>query len=417
LLSARVRSYFSEEVADLDQLASAGETQVFVRANRSMLGFGEELKLSACGENRIASLSRQWQQLVASADVQDEVGLPGSGLVAFVSIAFSAESEFESVLVVPSRIEVRTPDHSWITEITIGENPIDETSRLTAAPTDPPTAPFRKLEFHPGRQPAENFLASVQRATSQIRAGELSKVVLARDLELEVGEGFDPLGVLRRLHRRYPQCWAYSVNNNFGASPELLIRASKGEVSARVLAGTAARGTDPDVDRAIADALSHSTKNLHEHAFAVDSLVATLEPFCDQISADPQPFSLALPDLWHLASDVTGHLREASNLLDVVEKLHPTAAVAGTPRASAERLIAELEPFDRGGYAGPVGWIAQDGSGELAIALRGGRYEPKDGVVRAFAGCGIVAESDPAAELEETDLKFRAIRWAFLGSD
>ena len=415
--TARVRSYFTDDVVELDRLSTANNAQVFVRANRSMIGIGEAFRLSARGENRIASLSEQWQSLVGSAEVVDEVGLPGSGMVAFVSIAFSAASEFESVLVVPSRIEVRTPDHSWVTEITIGEHSRDEGQRSSSLAADPPTAPFRKLEFQPGKQPAENFLASVQQASTQILAGALSKVVLARDLELEVGEGFDPLGVLRRLHRRYPQCWSYSVNNNFGASPELLIRSARGEVSARVLAGTAARGTDPDVDRAIADALSHSTKNLHEHAFAVDSLVATLQPFCDQISSDPQPFSLALPDLWHLASDVTGHLREAANLLDVVEKLHPTAAVAGTPRAAAEALIAELEPFDRGGYAGPVGWIAQDGSGELAIALRGGRYEPAAGAIRAFAGCGIVAESDAMAELEETDLKFRAIRWAFLGSD
>lgn len=417
MLTARARSYFADAVTDLDRLESADDTQIFVRQNRSVIGFGEAQRLTARGANRIAALSEQWQQLVASAEVVDEVGLPGSGLVAFVSVSFSAESEVESVLVVPRRIEVKTADHSWVTEISIGDD-LPEAPEVSAAVAgEPPTAPFRKLEFVPGRQSAESFLVAVGRATEQILAGELSKVVLARDLELTVGEGFDPVGVLRRLHRRYPQCWTYSVNQNFGASPELLIRSSKGEVSARVLAGTAARGTDPDVDRAIADALSHSTKNLHEHAFAVDSLVATLEPFCDQIAADPQPFSLALPDLWHLASDVTGHLREASNLLDVVEKLHPTAAVAGTPRADAERLIAELEPFDRGGYAGPVGWIAHDGSGELAIALRGGRYEPAAGLVRAFAGCGIVAESDPSAELEETDLKFRAMRWAFLGSD
>lgn len=417
MATARVHSFFSDQVAGLSGLTSASNTQIFVRENRSMIGFGEALRLSARGENRIAALSEQWQQLVESAQVNDEVGLPGSGLVAFVSVAFSGESEFESVLVVPNRIEVRTADQSWITEISIGEHQAPSSVVAASEVSEPPTAPFRKLEFRPGRQSPEEFLKAVQRATDQIRAGELSKVVLARDLELDVGHEFDPIGVLQRLHRRYPQCWSYGVNGNFGASPELLIRSSKGEVSARVLAGTAARGTDPDVDRAIADALSHSTKNLHEHAFAVDSLVATLEPFCDQITADSTPFSLALPDLWHLATDVTGHLREAANMLDVVEKLHPTAAVAGTPRASAEAMIAELEPVDRGGYAGPVGWIAEDGSGELAIALRGGRYERDAGLVRAFAGCGIVAESDAAAELEETDLKFRAVRWAFLGTD
>jgi menaquinone-specific isochorismate synthase len=416
--TTRVHSYFSDQVTELNQLSSAVDTQVFVRDNRSVIGFGQALVLSARGPGRIAELSAQWQQLVSKADVRDEVSLPGSGLMAFVSIAFSAESDFESVLVVPERLEVITPDYRWVTEVTVDDHSGSSAAGSSASePVDPPTAPFRKLEFHEGTQSAEQFLGAVKLASEKIRAGELAKVVLARDLELFVGEGFDPVGVLQRLHRRYPQCWAYSVNSHFGASPELLIRSAQGEVSARVLAGTAARGTDPDVDRAIAEALSHSTKNLHEHRFAVESLVATLEPFCDQISADAEPFSLALPDLWHLASDVTGHLSEAANLLDVVEKLHPTAAVAGTPRLAAENLIIELEPFDRGGYAGPVGWLTADGSGELAIALRGGRYEAEAGLIRAFAGGGIVSESDPDAELEETELKFRAVRWAFVGSD
>jgi menaquinone-specific isochorismate synthase len=178
-----------------------------------------------------------------------------------------------------------------------------------------------------------------------------------------------------------------------------------------VLAGTAARGTDPDVDRAIAEGLAHSIKNKQEHAFAVDSLLEKLDPFCEQITRDNEPFSLALPDLWHLATDVTGKLREKTSLLDIVAQLHPTAAVAGTPRKLAQDLIAELEPFDRGGYAGPVGWLASDGSGELAIALRGGIIEENQ--IRAIAGCGIVAGSDPQAELEETELKFRAVRYAF----
>jgi menaquinone-specific isochorismate synthase len=417
LPTTRVHSYFTDEVTELNQLSTTLDTQVFVRENRSIIGFGQAVVLAARGANRIAELSAQWQQLVAEAEIDDEVALPGSGLMAFVSIAFAAESEFESVLVVPKRLEVVTPDYRWVTEISVESQSASIGGGAASEPVDPPTAPFRKLEFHQGLQSAEQFIGAVKLASEKIRAGELAKVVLARDLELGVGETFDAVSVLQRLHRRYPQCWTYSVNSHFGASPELLIRSAQGEVSARVLAGTAARGTDPDVDRAIAEALSHSTKNLHEHRFAVESLVATLEPFCDQISADAEPFSLALPDMWHLASDVSGHLREAANLLDVVEKLHPTAAVAGTPRLAAESLISQLEPFDRGGYAGPVGWLTADGSGELAIALRGGRFEPATGLIRAFAGCGIVSESDPEAELEETELKFRAVRWAFVGSD
>ena len=220
------------------------------------------------------------------------------------------------------------------------------------------------------------------------------------------------LGVpLKRLHERYPDCWTYKIGNVFGASPELLLKAEDGRVSARVLAGTAARGTDPDVDKAIADGLSHSLKNKHEHLYAVQSLVNELKPFCESVEFDQEPFSLALPDMWHLATDVRGVLKPQFSLLDVIQKLHPTAAVAGTPRDLAIEMIRELEPFDRGGYAGPVGWLSSNGSGEIAIALRGGIIEKNQ--IRALAGCGIVSESTPQAELEETELKFKAVRWAF----
>jgi menaquinone-specific isochorismate synthase len=160
--------------------------------------------------------------------------------------------------------------------------------------------------------------------------------------------------------------------------------------------------------------LAASTKNTTEHAFAVDSLVQTLKPFCSQVDADPKPFSLALPNLWHLASDVHGVLREEASVLDLAAALHPTAAVAGTPRLEAQQLLGQLEPFDRGRYAGPVGWIGADGDGEWAIALRGAKIEdsPAGEVIRAFAGCGIVAGSEAEAELAETELKFSPIREA-----
>ena len=145
---------------------------------------------------------------------------------------------------------------------------------------------------------------------------------------------------LARLRSRYPDCWTYKVEGVFGASPELLLRAERGEVSARVLAGTAGRGTDPGIDQAIGTALSSSHKNIEEHRFAVESLVAALEPFCSHVDADPKPFSLSLPNVWHLASDVYGVLRENISSLDLAGALHPTAAVAGTPRETAQALIS-----------------------------------------------------------------------------
>jgi menaquinone-specific isochorismate synthase len=374
---------------------------LFARSNQTLIGQGVALRLSAKGKDRIASLAKKWQEVCAEAEILDGMKLPGSSLVAFSSITFSENSQVESVLVVPKRLYVIRPEASFVIEVEAEEHHLAE-----------PCAPTK---FEAGKLSPAGFTDAVSKAIRTIEQTELKKVVLSRDLEMVLPQQPDLTEPLARLRARYPECWTYKVEGVFGASPELLLRAERGEVSARVLAGTAGRGTDPDVDRAIADGLSHSIKNNHEHGYAVQSMVSELEPFCEWVEADAQPFSLALPDLWHLATDVRGKLKPATSLLDVIAKLHPTAAVAGTPRELAIELIEELEPYDRGGYAGPVGWVSADGSGELAIALRGGIIETQGNqvVVRAIAGCGIVAESDPQAELAETELKFRAVRYAF----
>jgi menaquinone-specific isochorismate synthase len=374
---------------------------LFARSNQTLVGQGVALRLSATGKDRISNLATKWREVCVEAEILDQVKLPGSSLVAFSSITFSEKSAIESVLVVPKRLYVLRPEVSFVIQVEAEE----QVEAVTAAPT----------QFQAGKLSASGFQAAVAQAITEINETDLKKVVLSRDLEMVLPHQPDLTQPLARLRARYPDCWTYKVEGVFGASPELLLRAERGEVSARVLAGTAGRGTDPDVDRAIADGLSHSIKNNHEHAYAVQSMVSELEPFCDWVEADAQPFSLALPDLWHLATDVRGKLKPATSLLDVIAKLHPTAAVAGTPRDLAIALIEELEPYDRGGYAGPVGWVSADGSGELAIALRGGIIETSGDqvVVRAIAGCGIVAESDPQAELAETELKFRAVRFAF----
>lgn len=374
---------------------------LFARSNQTLVGQGIALRLSATGKNRISELATKWREVYADAEISDGVKLPGSSLVAFSSITFSENSKFESVLVVPQRLYVIRPEVSFVIEVEAE----DQAEVSTSTPTS----------FQVGKLNPAGFQDAVSKAIAQINETDLKKVVLSRDLEMILPSQPDLSEPLARLRSRYPDCWTYKVEGVFGASPELLLRAERGEVSARVLAGTAGRGTDPDVDRAIADGLSHSIKNNHEHAYAVQSMVSELEPFCEWVEADAQPFSLALPDLWHLATDVHGKLKPATSLLDVIAKLHPTAAVAGTPRDLAIELIEELEPYDRGGYAGPVGWVSADGSGELAIALRGGIIETSADqvVIRAIAGCGIVAESDPQAELAETELKFRAVRYAF----
>lgn len=368
----------------------------FIREGDGIVGWGRHVVLRASGPRRAESLAAQWRELVAQAEITDPIREPGTGLVAFGTIAFDDTSSAESVLIVPKVILGSRDGKTWITRIDGAELDASE-----------PLLTVSAANFEPGSFSRTAFKDAVARAVTKISDGQLEKVVLARDLVGKVADDFDLRSPLRRLAAEYPSCWVYSVDGMFGASPELLVRVSHGQVSARVLAGTAGRGTDPGVDVAIGEALTSSHKNTAEHAFAVDSMVKALQPFCSHVDADPSPFSLKLPNVWHLASDVHGVLRESASVLDLAAAIHPTAAVAGTPREVALEVIRELEPFDRGRYAGPVGWIGADGDGEWAIALRGAQLAGEN--ITAFAGCGIVAESDADSEASETDLKFQPI--------
>jgi menaquinone-specific isochorismate synthase len=387
----------------------------FIRGGDGIVGWGEAARLeSKLPAGRVADLAAKWRALVSAANVTDDVQLPGTGLVAFGAFAFSDLSNSVSTLIVPRVILGTRDGRVWLTTVESGASLPDFWNQTAEYKVNP------AISFEIGEISAERFKILVSAAVAKISSGEVSKVVLARDVIAKINKNFDIRSVLQKLADRYPTCWIYSVDGMFGASPELLVRVSHSQVSARVLAGTAGRGTDPGVDQAIAVALVASSKNTAEHAFAVDSLVKSLEPFCTHVDADPSPFSLALPNVWHLASDVHGVLREDASVLDVAAALHPTAAVAGTPTNVAQDLIAQLENTDRGRYAGPIGWIGADGDGEWAIALRGAQISNLRGAqiseltIRAFAGCGIVAESEPEAELAETDLKFRPIREALL---
>lgn len=390
---------------DFKLLSHLPETPLaFIRGGDGIVGWGEAVRLeSNLSAGRVADLAAQWRTLVAAAEVTDEVQLPGTGLVAFGTFAFSDLSKAASTLIVPQVILGSRDGRVWLTTVSGAATP-DFWTHSAEYKTN------AAINFETGEISAEKFKELVSSAVEKINSGTLAKVVLARDVIAKLPEKFDVRSVLQKLAHQYPTCWVYSVDGMFGASPELLVRVSHAQVSARVLAGTAGRGTDPGVDQAIAVALAASSKNTAEHAFAVDSLVKSLAPFCTHVDADPTPFSLALPNVWHLASDVHGVLREDASVLDVAAALHPTAAVAGTPTDVAQNLIAKLEGSDRGRYAGPVGWIGADGDGEWAIGLRGAQITDK--TIRAFAGCGIVAESEPEAELAETDLKFRPIREA-----
>lgn len=396
-----------DDVRQLIPFLDSRTPLLWLRKGEGMAAVGEVLRLDFSGPDRIQQASAAWRATAAAAVVDDGVRTPGTGLVAFGTFAFDDQSTAASTLIVPEVVVGRRGGRSWITRIRrAGESPAD------ARPRPTPFGDEYRLSLLPGRLDDEGYRSAVARAVERIREQDLSKVVLARDLRGHLPLESDLRRALVELALGYPDCWTFAVDGLVGSSPETLVRVHHGTVTARVLAGTISRGSDAAKDAAAAAALAASAKDQGEHRFAVTSVMDALRPHSADLAASDEPFTLKLPNLWHLATDVAGMLSDGSSSLDLAAALHPTAAVAGTPRRDALALIRELEPFDRGRYAGPVGWVGGDGDGEWAIALRCAQVTT-DGDLTAYAGAGIVADSDPDRELAETTMKFRPIVEAF----
>jgi len=383
----------------LDLLPDDRNPLSWVRGSDGLVGWGEVTRFTATGADRFAEADAWWRSFCGRLDVRDEVGVAGSGPVAFASFTF-ADSSSGSVLVVPRVVVGRRDGRSWITEFSAGAGP-------SAVRSVSPVRATGTLRYADGDLPVGRYRGVVAEAVHRMRAGELDKAALAHDL-LAIGEApLDGRFLLARLARRYPTCWSFAVDGLVGATPELLVRRVAGTVQSRVLAGTAWPGAGDDH---LAAQLLGSVKDRREHALAVDSLADALRPLCAELKVPPVPDVIALHNVSHLASDVSGTLPvdDPATLLRLAEAVHPTAAVGGTPRAAAVALIAELEGMDRGRYAGPVGWVDADGDGELGIALRCAQLDGP--VARLFAGCGVVADSDPDTEVREAAAKLVAVR-------
>ncbi|UGS26295.1 chorismate-binding protein [Microbacterium resistens] len=376
-------------------------------------GVARVLRVSAgtAGE-RAAELAAQWRTLSEGARVDDPLRIPGTGLVGFGALVFDGRSARDSVILVPEAVIGRHAGRTWLTRITDADAP--DADGAADAPSPRENGPHWSATLGPGAQGPQGYQDSVRRAVSEIVGGRYQKAVLARDLIGTIPAGSDVRRLVRALATGYPDTWTYAVDGMIGASPETLVTVHERTVTARVLAGTIGRGADADADTAASAHLASSTKDLDEHAYAVQSVLASLRPHTRALAASDQPFMLKLPNLFHLATDVEGELSDGGSALDLVGALHPTAAVAGTPTDLAMDAIRRLEPFDRGRYAGPVGWIDGDGDGEWAIALRCAQIDESDAhagtiPITAYAGAGIVAGSDPETELLETRVKFRPI--------
>jgi len=339
-------------------------------------------------------------EALAAIETDDEVTTPGSGPIAFGALPFDRRAA--ASLVVPRVVFGRTAEGTrWIT--TVG--PRDGAHDPHVSQVAPPAPGHVGVDSV--RAPAE-WCDAVLEATRRISSGELTKVVLARELRVHTDVPLDPATLLARLRALHPGALCFAIDGVVGASPELLVSRVDEVVRAQPMAGTTARTGEPETDQRRAAELLSSDKNRTEHQITIDMVHDTLLPWCSFLDAEPSPSVVPAGPVQHLASVVEGRLsRPAAPVLDLVAALHPTPAVGGWPRAAALGLIDELEDADRGRYAGPVGWTDSAGNGAWAVGIRS--VEIDRTTARVFAGVGVVADSDPQAELEETRAKAQAI--------
>jgi menaquinone-specific isochorismate synthase len=373
----------------LSDALSGDVTGAWTHGDDGLVGLGAALILPL--RDGLDEASHIWRRVVATATVDDQVHVEGSGLVGFVSTAFDGEG---GRLVVPARILGRRDGVSFETTIDSG------VVRDVACPTGPGA-----VTVVDGAVTGTEWKARVAEASRRIRTGALAKVVLARSVVATTENPVDLRWLALRLAEAYPDCWTYLVGPLVGATPELLVRLADGVAESRVLAGTVSRADDPDEDAALAEWLLASSKDLSEHEYAVQSVTERLESLGALEVTGPS--LLTLPNVRHLATDVRVAVTGRS-VLDIAAALHPSAAVCGTPREAALALITEIEGMNRGVYAGGVGWIDAAGDGEIGIALRCG-VRTGEHELTAFAGGGIMGDSVPDSELAETDAKLRPV--------
>jgi menaquinone-specific isochorismate synthase len=382
----------------------------WIHRGDGLVGWGRAAEFAYVGPNRFADAGAQWREITRHSVVRDDVSIPGSGLIAFGTFTFS-DRDAGSRLIVPKVVVGRRDGRAWVTTIgtALGATPLITT-------TDPPRPP-NVLRFDDGTVGSDAWKQAVAEAVRRITVGGISKVVLARDLVAHLDAPLDVRSPLGRLAVDYPGCWTFHVDGFFGSTPEMLVRLERGLVTSRVLAGTIRRTGDDTHDLVLAGSLARSSKDREEHEYAVRSVSDALAPHCTSMNVPESPYVLHLPNVMHLATDVTGVIRQDTTALHLAESLHPTAAVGGTPTEAALQLIDKVEGLTRGRYAGPVGWIGASGDGEWGIGLRSAQIEdrPDGPTVRLFAGCGIVADSVPADELAEAEAKLIPVRSALGG--
>ncbi|MEM7321679.1 MAG: isochorismate synthase [Actinomycetota bacterium] len=403
---------------------------VWSREGFELAGIDTAARIRIDRPGGFATAGGRLAELAGAADVD----CAGSGPLAFAAMHFDPDAPGE--LIVPRLVLGRNAaGMRWLT--VVGQEPAaadrdrviaDAFARIDDLMSDQPYDPEGRGDTVRPPQPVEYSLRStltperwrddvVGAATDRINDGELLKAVFAREMVLQTDHPIRPRDVVSRLAAVFPSAAIFLVDGFVGASPELLVSRIDDVVRAHPLAGTAARSSDPVVDQRQTAALLASEKDRWEHRITIDWLLDTLLPFCSYVDAEPEPTIVTLANVHHLGTRVEGRLSSPSApILELVAALHPTPAVGGSPQKEALALIAELEQAERGRYAGPVGWVDGGGNGEFAVGLRSAQMgaDTEDTTVRFFAGVGVVGDSDPVAELEETRAKFRAMLGALI---
>lgn len=376
------------------------------------------------GARRFSDAAAAWRALVEGA-----VSNRRDDIVALAGFSFAAQSQRaaqwapfgDGALVVPELLYRRNGTRAEVTFATIVRpgTPADDVIFGLAPLLDetgggPPAPCLSAGQSCDDAGAADEWAGAVAAITAAIAARRIEKAVLAREVVVRAREQIDETAVLARLRDGYPGCTVFSFRRGpacfVGATPEQLVRVEGRSVHATCVAGSARRGADAADDEAAGRALLADGKERREHQLVVDMIAASLAPLCDRLDVPAEPVLMRMPNVQHLYTPVQGTLTGDVGVLELVERLHPTPAVGGMPREEALALIHRHETFDRGWYAGPVGWVGASGDGEFAVALRSGLVTGRE--ARLFAGCGIVAGSDPQREYEESILKLRPMLWA-----
>ena len=403
---------------DVDLLAFAGADGVlFERSRVGLAGRGAAGWLEWPAGDPATAAFGVAAALAGISVVEDDAGRPGSGAVAFGALPFVPGGG--ATLVIPALVVGRADDGTrWLTTIGAADDPrhhLHPDELLPEIPAPAPLPPPRTVTVTSAMEP-DDWCDLVERATKVLTGGhasELVKVVLAREVLVEADRPFDRVAVLERLRTTFPGCHVVSVGRLVGASPELLVSRAGDAVRSHPMAGTAPRGGDPTTDQRLAASLLASAKDRAEHQITIDMVHDTLLAWSSYLDYEAEPSVVPVANVQHLATLVEGRLSHPPpSVLELVAALHPTPAVSGWPRDAAVRWIGENEGFDRGLYAGTVGWVDGAGNGTWAVSLRGAEIEGP--AARVIAGNGIVADSDPLTELAETRVKLQALLTALV---